>query len=49
MKKLVLNWKKISVVILEELQIVKIKLIAQGVRNDLNSNCVKLGCENYLR
>jgi hypothetical protein len=49
MKKLVFSWKSISVEILEELYVAKIKLSAQGVRNDLDSNGSKLGWENYLR
>lgn len=43
MKRLVLNWRNISVEILNELYIARIKLSAQGVRNDLNSNGSKLG------
>jgi Rad3-related DNA helicase len=35
--------------ILQELHIAKTKLIAQGVRNDLDPNGSKLGWENYLR
>lgn len=49
MKRLVLNWKNISVEILNELYIARIKLSAQGVRNDLDPNGSKLGWENYLR
>ena len=49
MKKLVVNWKNISVEILQELHVAKTKLLAQGVRNDLDSNGSKLGWENYLR
>jgi len=49
MKRLVLNWKNISVEILSELYVAKVKLSAQGVRNDLDPNGVKLGWENYLR
>jgi len=49
MKRLVLNWRNISVEILNELYIARIKLSAQGVRNDLDSNGSKLGWENYLR
>jgi hypothetical protein len=49
MKRLVLNWKSISIEILHELYIAKTKLVAQGVRNDLDPNGVKLGWENYLR
>ena len=49
MKKLVLNWRNISVEILNELYIARIKLSAQGVRNDLDPNGSKLGWENYLR
>ena len=49
MKKLVFSWKNISVEILEELYVAKIKLSAQGVRNDLDPNGSKLGWENYLR
>lgn len=49
MRKLILSWKHISVDILHELHIAKIKLSAQGVRNDLDPNGVKLGWENYLR
>ncbi len=49
MKRLVLNWKNISIEILHELYIAKTKLNAQGVRNDLDPNGVKLGWENYLR
>ena len=48
MKRLVLNWKTISVEILTELYIAKSKLTYQGVRNDLDPNGVKLGWENYL-
>jgi hypothetical protein len=48
MKRLVLNWKSISVEILSELYIAKSKLTNQGVRNDLDPNGVKLGWENYL-
>jgi hypothetical protein len=48
MKRLVLNWKSISVEILNELYIAKNKLTNQGVRNDLDPNGVKLGWENYL-
>jgi len=49
MKRLVLNWKNISVEILNELYIARIKLSAQGIRNDLDPNSSKLGWENYLR
>jgi hypothetical protein len=49
MRKLVVNWKTISVEILQELHIAKTKLLSQGVRNDLDPNGVKLGWENYLR
>jgi len=49
MKKLVVNWKNISVEILQELHVAKTKLLSQGVRNDLDPNGVKLGWENYLR
>jgi hypothetical protein len=49
MRKLILSWKHISVDILHELHIAKIKLSAQGVRNDLDPNGWKLGWENYLR
>ena len=49
MKRLVLNWKNISIEILHELYIAKSKLNAQGVRNDLDPNGLKLGWENYLR
>ena len=49
MKKLVVNWKNILIEILQELHIAKTKLLSQGVRNDLDPNGVKLGCENYLR
>ena len=49
MRKLVVNWKNISVEILQELHIAKTKLLSQGVRNDLDPNGVKLGWENYLR
>jgi len=49
MKKLVFSWKNISVEILEELYVVKTKLSAKGIRNDLDSNGSKLGWENYLR
>lgn len=48
MKRLVLNWKSISVEILTELYIAKNKLTNQGVRNDLDPNGLKLGWENYL-
>ena len=48
MKRLVLNWKTISVEILTELYIAKSKLTNQGVRNDLDPNGLKLGWENYL-
>jgi hypothetical protein len=48
MRRLVLNWKSISVEILSELYIAKSKLINQGVRNDLDPNGSKLGWENYL-
>lgn len=48
MKRLVLNWKNISIEILHELYIAKSKLSSQGVRNDLDPNGVKLGWENYL-
>jgi hypothetical protein len=48
MRKLILSWKHISVDILHELHIAKIKLSAQGVRNDLDPNGSKLGWENYL-
>ena len=48
MKRLVLNWRNISVEILNELYIARIKLSAQGVRNDLDPNGPKLGWENYL-
>jgi hypothetical protein len=48
MKRLVLNWKSISVEILSELYIAKNKLTNQGVRNDLDPNGLKLGWENYL-
>ncbi len=48
MKRLVLNWKSISVEILSELYIAKSKLTNQGVRNDLDPNGLKLGWENYL-
>ncbi|MHA8074948.1 hypothetical protein ACRZ9O_10490 [Aquirufa sp. HETE-40SA] len=48
MKRLVLNWKTISVEILNELYIAKSKLTNQGVRNDLDPNGSKLGWENYL-
>ena len=48
MKRLVLNWKTISVEILSELYIAKSKLSNQGVRNDLDPNGSKLGWENYL-
>ena len=48
MKRLVLNWKSISVEILTELYIAKSKLTYQGVRNDLDPNGLKLGWENYL-
>jgi hypothetical protein len=49
MRRLVLNWKSISIEILQELYIAKTKLLAQGVRNDLDPNGSKLGWENYLR
>lgn len=49
MKRLVLNWRNISVEILNELYIARSKLSAQGVRNDLDPNGSKLGWENYLR
>jgi len=49
MKRLVLNWKNISVEILSELYVARVKLSAQGVRNDLDPNGSKLGWENYLR
>lgn len=49
MKRLVLNWKDISVEILQELYVAKSKLLFQGVRNDLDPNGSKLGWENYLR
>jgi hypothetical protein len=49
MRRLVLNWKTISIEILQELHIAKTKLLAQGVRNDLDPNGSKLGWENYLR
>jgi len=49
LKRLVLNWKNISVEILNELYIARIKLSAQGIRNDLDPNGSKLGWENYLR
>jgi len=49
MRRLVMNWKSISIEILQELHIAKTKLIAQGVRNDLDPNGSKLGWENYLR
>ncbi len=49
MRKLVVNWKNISVEILQELHIAKTKLLSQGVRNDLDPNGVKLGWEHYLR
>jgi hypothetical protein len=49
MKRLVLNWKNISVEILHELYIARAKLSAQGVRNDLDPDGSKLGWENYLR
>jgi len=49
MKRLVLNWRNISVEILNELYIARIKLSAQGVRNDLDPNGSKLGWDNYLR
>jgi len=49
MKRLVLNWRNISVEILNELYIARIKLSAQGIRNDLDPNGSKLGWENYLR
>jgi hypothetical protein len=48
MRRLVLNWKSISVEILSELYIAKSKLTNQGVRNDLDPNGSKLGWENYL-
>jgi len=48
MKRLVLNWKSISVEILSELYITKNKLTNQGVRNDLDPFGSKLGWENYL-
>ncbi len=49
MRRLVVNWKSISIEILQELHIAKTKLVAQGVRNDLDPNGSKLGWENYLR
>ena len=49
MRRLVVNWKSISIEILQELHIAKTKLLAQGVRNDLDPNGSKLGWENYLR
>jgi len=49
MRRLVVNWKSISIEILQELHIAKTKLLAQGVRNDLDTNGSKLGWENYLR
>jgi hypothetical protein len=48
MRGLVLQWKNISIEILEELYIAKQKLSAQGARNDLDSNGSKLGWEHYL-
>ena len=48
MKRLVLNWKNISVEILHELYVARTKLSAQGVRNDLDPNGLKLGWDNYL-
>jgi len=49
MKRLVLNWRNISVEILNELYIARTQLSAQGVRNDLDPNGPKLGWENYIR
>lgn len=46
MKRLVLNWKTISVEILSELYIAKNKLSCQGVRNDLDPNGLKCTSSN---
>jgi len=48
MKRLVLNWKNISIEILHELYIAKSKLSSQGFRIDSDLNGIKLGWENYL-
>ncbi len=49
MNKLVVNMKKISIEILQELLVAKTKLLSQIVRNDLDPNGMKLVWENYLR
>jgi hypothetical protein len=46
MKKLVVNWKTISIEILQELHVAKTKLLSQGVRNDLDPFGEKLKYHN---
>lgn len=46
MKTLILNWRNISIEILEELYIARDYLSSQGVRNDLSEE--NKGWENYL-
>ena len=46
MKSLILNWRNISIEILDELNTARNNLSSQGIRNDLSEE--KMGWENYL-